>query len=57
MKIMPQILDNRYTDVVSLQCKVHESTDNKSLIINHLKTTKHYGKKCNLLRVTACQPQ
>ena len=57
MKIMPQILDNRYTDVVSLQCKVHESVYTNYLIINHLKTTKHYGKKCNLLRITACQPQ
>ena len=25
MKKIPQNLDNRYTDVVSLQCKVHES--------------------------------
>ena len=57
MKIIPQILDNRYTDVVSLQCKVHESVYTNYLIINHLKTTKHYGKKCNLLRVTTCQPQ
>ena len=57
MKIIPQILDNRYTDVVSLQCKVHESVYTNYLIINHLKTTEHYGKKCNLLRVTACQPQ
>ena len=57
MNIIPQILDNRYTDVVSFQCKVHESVYKNYLIINHLKTTKHYGKKCNLLCVTTCQPQ
>ena len=28
------MLDNRYTDVVSLQCKVHESQTPKLLIFN-----------------------
>ena len=27
-----QTLDNRYTDVISLQCKVHEQNTNNSLI-------------------------
>ena len=34
-KKIPRTLDNRYTDVVSLQCKVHESTRTNNLIINH----------------------
>ena len=34
LKIIAQILDNRYTDVVSLQCKVHESQTPKLLIFN-----------------------
>ena len=34
VKINAEMLDNRYTDVVSLQCKVHESQTPKLLIFN-----------------------
>ena len=38
-KIIPQTLDNRYTDVVSLQCKVHESTTTTNSLLT-IKTDK-----------------
>lgn len=41
-KIFGQTLDNRYTDVVSLQCKIHESTNTIKHIINHLKHSKRW---------------
>ena len=34
-KKIRQTLDNRYTDVVSLQRKIHESTNTNKHIINH----------------------
>ena len=52
LKKIRQTLDNRYTDVVSLQRKIHEST-NTSLTT---KNTQNYGKKRNLLRNPRINP-